>query len=199
MAQKVKQLCDREAAFWTKAYEENFRRLCSLACGRLTGGNSMEAEEVVSEAFARGMQYAKEPERIENLFAYLWKAAKGVFYVKRRNENTANMESLDEIRDNEDAQARHPMVEPEVLRALETKDLEVEMSREQGPLTPREKRLLTLYLKGYKCHEIAAILKEDKRLTRSDLNAVKTKVRDRLKKAKVKRKAKAKTTGSAQS
>jgi hypothetical protein len=31
------------------------------------------------------------------------------------------------------------------------------------------------------------------------LNAVKTKVRDRLKKAKVKRKAKAKTTGSAQS
>jgi DNA-directed RNA polymerase specialized sigma24 family protein len=77
---------------------------------------------------------------------------------------------------------KHPAIEPDVLRILENEDLLKQLSDKRGPLTPREQLLLTKHLEGYNCAEIAAVLGEDKRLTRSDLNAVRVKVRYRLQK-----------------
>ncbi len=72
-------------------------------------------------------------------------------------------------------------MEPDILRILENKDLQSAMTVKRGVLTLREKTLLEQYLMDYKCEEIAKNLNEDVRLTRSDLNAVKSKIRYRLK------------------
>jgi RNA polymerase sigma factor (sigma-70 family) len=167
-------------AFWSRAYKNHFNRLCSRARRLLTNGNTEEAEDVVSEAYLRAIRYVKYPEAIVNLFGYLWMTATRVFIVKRRRENSLNMDSLEGLM----RAGRDPKVEPEVFRILESKEFEERMAAGQGPLSPREKQLLVLHLKGHSCDEIAAALGEDARLTRYDLNKVRVKVRYRLKRAK---------------
>jgi DNA-directed RNA polymerase specialized sigma24 family protein len=105
---------------------------------------------------------------------------------KWKKENTASTDSLDSTKA---LQIQQPAIESNVLRILENKELKDEMSNKQGPLNPREKLLLKYHLEGFNCKEIADKLNEDVRLTRSDLNAVKAKVRARLAKAKAKRTA----------
>jgi RNA polymerase sigma factor (sigma-70 family) len=189
MAENVDEAHDRNNVFWMNAYQDYFNRLCSRARRLLTNGNPTEAEDVVSEAFLRAMSYVEHPELIVNLFAYLWITAKHVLIAKRRKENSVNMKALDELL----STSQHPTVEPQALRILENKEFEDAISAGQGPLTSRERRLLKLHLQGYNCDEIATKLDEDVRLTRSDLNAVRAKVRYRLMRAK------AKTKGSGQS
>jgi RNA polymerase sigma factor (sigma-70 family) len=178
----------QKVVFWDKAYKTNFNPLCSRTCSKLTNGNLAQAEDTVSEAFVRAMDYAKNPDAIENLFGYLWITVKRVWIANRIKENTSNIESLDEIRSKRDPQYLEPTVEPDVLRLLENEDLEAEMNAKQGPLTSHERSVFKLYLQGYKCREIADRLQEDVRLTRSDLNAVKAKVRYRINKGKAKTK-----------
>jgi DNA-binding CsgD family transcriptional regulator len=90
------------------------------------------------------------------------------------------MDSLDDLQ-SQKALKNHPTVEPDVLRILENDELKAELRANQGPLTPREKQLLELHLEGYKCDEIADRLNEDVRLIRADLNAVRNKVHQRIK------------------
>jgi RNA polymerase sigma factor (sigma-70 family) len=188
MGQDVSGMSDRNSAFWEKAYENNFKPLCTRARRSLTNGNWAEAEDVVSEAFLRVMYYVKNPETIGNLLGYLWLTSKRVWIGKRKKENTAYMDSLDDLL----SDGLQPTVEPDAIRNLENKELEETIRAKQGALTPREKHLLKLYLEGYSCDEIGSLLDEDVRVVRSDLNAVKAKVRYRLKKSK------AKTKGSGQ-
>lgn len=180
---------DESAAFWAAAYVEHYKRLYAMARRLLTGGNHAEAEDAVSEAFVRAMTYAKDPEAIANLFAYLWITVKRVWISKCRKEGALNMESLDELL----ATGQHPMVDAQALRILETMEFEKALEVRSGPLTPRENQLLELHLRGYSCDEMALLLGEDVRLVRSDLNAVRAKVRYRLTKGR------AKTKGSGQS
>jgi RNA polymerase sigma factor (sigma-70 family) len=166
---------NRYQAFWAAAYENHFDRLCSRA-RRLTNGDAAEAEDLVGEAFLRAIMYVKHPEDIVNLFAYLWTTARRVLIVKRMRDSALPTESLDAMIE----AGREPKVEPEVFRVLERKELEAAMTVGQGPLTSREKQLLRLHLLGYACGEIAARMGEDVRVTRTDLNAVRAKVRYRL-------------------
>ncbi|MDQ3918591.1 MAG: sigma-70 family RNA polymerase sigma factor [Acidobacteriota bacterium] len=167
---------NRNEAFWSKAYEKHYAPLCSRARRRLTGGDHAEAEDVVSEAYLRAMRCLSDPEVIINLFAYLWVAAKRVFFEKRLRENTANMARLEDLVE----AGSDPAVEPDAIRALENREFEEAIRVLRGPLNAREKTLLGLYLRGYSCDEIAAALREDVRATRSDLSAVRIKVRYRL-------------------
>jgi RNA polymerase sigma factor (sigma-70 family) len=184
MTKNLSEAYERNAAFWAQAYENHFKRLCALARRLLTDGNPAEAEDVVSEAFLRAMRYVKNPEAIANLFGYLWVTVKRVLIVKRRKENFANIDSLENLL----STGREPIVDPQVLRIMENKEFEDAMAVGRGPLTSRERRLLDLHLEGYNCDEIASILGEDVRLVRYDLNAVRAKVRYRLKQAKTKSK-----------
>ena len=175
MTQDVSEALDRWVSFWEQIYLEYFRRLCAMARRRLTGGDEAEAEDVVSEAFARAITYARNPEAIAYPLAYLWQIVRNVWLDKLRRENTATMVRLDALDSDQ-----HPTVPPDALRLLENEELMKTFAVKQGPLTSREKKLLELYLAGYDCAEIAAILKEKVGMTRSDLNAVRTKVRYRL-------------------
>src|SRR5713226_4886396 len=85
-------------AFWEKAYSDNFATLCARATRRLTHGNSLDAEDAVSEAFVRAMRYAQQPESIRNVLPYLWTVVKNVWtaqQVRLSRTRTDYLEDLD--------------------------------------------------------------------------------------------------------
>jgi DNA-directed RNA polymerase specialized sigma24 family protein len=136
--------------------------------------------DLVQETVLRALFYSPNPERIRSPLSYLLTVMRHVWTDKWGHDHTAETESLDHLQDTK--RLKHPAIEPDVLRILENEDLLKQLSDKRGPLTPREQLLLTKHLEGYNCAEIAAVLGEDKRLTRSDLNAVRVKVRYRLQK-----------------
>lgn len=169
--------------FWAKACEVFTQRLSSHAL-RLTNGSIYDAEDLVQGTVCRALMYPKNPEGIRSPFGYLLTIMRHIWSSKWRKEGTADMVSLDELLSKEAQQKQHRSIEPEVLQILENQERRAEMRAKQGPLTPREKLLLELHLEGYTCKEIADKLKEDVRIVRADLNAVRTKVLSRLMAAK---------------
>jgi RNA polymerase sigma factor (sigma-70 family) len=165
--------------FWGNAFEEFDQRLRSYA-HRLANGRAYDAEDLVQETACRALIYARNPAEIRNPLSYLLRMMRNVWTDKWARENVANTESLDDLL----STGRDPVVEPVVQRILESMELQEEMGARQGPLNAREKLLLELHMKGYKTKEIAAELGENVRLTRSDLNAVKAKVRYRIARSK---------------
>jgi RNA polymerase sigma factor (sigma-70 family) len=163
--------------YWEKACEDYYQRLI-IGARRLANGRLSDAEDLAQEAVCRALIYSSDPAEIKNTLTYLLRIMRNAWIDKWKKENTANVESLDDLL----STGQHPMVDPDILRILENEDLQDAMTAKQEDLTPREKILLELYFKGFKCKEIADQLSEDVRLTRSDLNAVKAKVRYRLKK-----------------
>lgn len=165
--------------FWGGAFEEFDQRLRSYA-RRLANGRDSDAEDLVQETACRALIYAKNPAEIKSPLSYLLRMMRNVWTDKWARENVANLESLDDLL----CTGRDPAVESDVQRILESKELKEEMGTRQGPLTPRERLLLELYMSGCKCKDIAEQLGENVRLTRCDLNAVKAKVRYRLARSK---------------
>jgi RNA polymerase sigma factor (sigma-70 family) len=180
--------------YWEKACEDSKKTLHTYAF-KLANGRIYDVEDLVQETYCHALTSSGNPAKIKNPLAYLLRIMHNIWVDKWKKENTANMESLNGLRSSEAeeggrAKAVEPAIESDVLRILENKELQAEMRRKQGTLTPRETYLLELHLKKYKCKDIATMLGEDVRLVRSDLNAVRAKVRYRLKPVK----AKAKTT-----
>lgn len=176
---------ERNGGFWEKAFNRYSGPLCSRARRVLTGGNAESAEDAVSEAFYRAILYAKEPETIANLFGYLWVIVKRVWFAKVLPESSVVMVRLDDLTEGEQPLSVVPSAEQEVLR----KELSDWLIANRGLLNPREEVLFRLfYVEGYTPTEIAAELKEDMRLTRVDLNALKAKLRYRLQRAMAKTK-----------
>jgi RNA polymerase sigma factor (sigma-70 family) len=176
-----------DAPFWEKAYINNYQPLCWLVGYKLTHGNADEAEETVSEAFRRAIQYTKKPETITNLPGYLWTIAKNVWVGRLKKERTASIVSLDNPDNQSLANKLAKEIEPDLHALFTNQELRANIKANQGPLTPREDSLLELHLKGYSCAEIAAELEEDVRAISVDLNAVRSKVRGRLQNPKAKR------------
>ena len=173
--------------FWEKTCEKLHQRLTAKALW-LANGRSYDAEDLVQETVLRALTYLRNPNDITNALGYLLSIMRNIWITRWHKEGTANTVSLDELLSNEAQQNQRrsvePAVEPDVLQFLENNERKAEMRAKQGKLTPREKLLLKLYLECYNCKEIADKLHEDVRLVRSDLNAVRTKVRSRLIKAK---------------
>jgi RNA polymerase sigma factor (sigma-70 family) len=167
--------------FWAQALEDANERLMSYA-RRLANGRVYDAEDLVQETACRALVYARDPVGVRNPAYYLLRMMRNIWVDKWKKENSANVESLDDLL----GSARHPKVEPVVQQVLETQELQEEMSVGQGQLTAREELLLKLHLKGYSNKDIAGLLEEDVRVTRTDINAVKAKVRYRLKKGRSK-------------
>jgi RNA polymerase sigma factor (sigma-70 family) len=171
----------RHGPFWAKALEDANGRLMSYA-RRLVNGRVYDAEDLFQETACRALIYSRDPDGIGNPAYYLLRMMHNIWIDKWKKENSANVESLDELL----SSARHPKVEPVVQQVLETQELQEEINVGQGQLTAREELLLKLHLKGYKSKDIAELLEEDVRVTRTDINAVKAKVRYRLKKGRSK-------------
>ncbi len=171
---------NQHSLYWVEACEEFMQRLIAYAL-TLANGRSYDADDLVQETVCRALTYSENPENIKNTLGYLLRMMRNIWITKWRTENKANTESLDELQSKK-ALKNHPTVEPDVFRILENQEFTLKLETLPGPLTTREKELLGLYLKGHTCKEIADILNEDVRLTRYDLNAVKSKVRQRIKK-----------------
>lgn len=171
----------RHGPFWVKALEDASVLLMAYA-RRLANGKVYDAEDLFQETACRALTYARDPGGIRNPAYYLLRMMRNIWIDKWAKENSANVESLDDLL----GSARHPKVEPVVQQVLETQELQEEMNVRQGQLTAREETLLKLHLQGYKTKDIAGRLREDVRVTRTDLNAVKAKVRYRLKKGRAK-------------
>jgi RNA polymerase sigma factor (sigma-70 family) len=148
------------ATFWEQAYLDNFDPLCSRASRQLTRGNVVEAEDTVSEAFARAMRYAVNPEIIENTFSYLWTVVRRVWTTQKTSRDAA-VESLDGLNAETVDSLSAIRVEPEVLRTLEQEDNRQQLKLKLGPLTLEERQMVDFYLKGYSWSEMAEERGED--------------------------------------
>lgn len=165
--------------FWEKTCLELYQRLISYAF-KLVNGKNYDAVDLVQETVARTLFYSPNPEGIRSPLGYLMTVMRHAWTDKWKHEHTIDTESLEDLQETNHLQ--HLAIEPDVLRILENMDFLKRFSDKRGQLTAREALLLTKHLEGYSCAEIATILGEDERLTRSDLNAVRVKVRYRLQK-----------------
>ncbi len=170
--------------FWAKTCEDFMQSLMVCAL-RLVKGRAYDAEDLVQETVCRVLAYSRTPEEIKNPRGYLLRIMRNAWIDKWAKEQTANTDSLEALQD-ANALKNHPTVEPEVLRILENEELAESLRPLPRRLTQREELLFRLYREGYNDKEIADMLNEDVRLIRSNLNVVRTKVRQRLKAAKKK-------------
>ncbi len=160
--------------FWSKAYNENFESLCARASRRLTHGNATDAEDVVSEAFLRGMKYAQNPDEIKNVVSYLWTAVKRVWGAQQVRLSATNTEHLEDLTSDQIEAIR---VDPEIQRVLESK---AEFRRMLGPISLEEERVVKLRLEGYKFEEVAEVMNETPELIRYRWNNFIRRQRSRL-------------------
>ena len=167
------------ALYWTKVCEEFMQRLIAYAL-RLVNGRSYDADDLVQETLLHALHCSKDPAEVKQPVGYLLRIMRNIWITKWRDEHAANTTSLDELQDTK-ATKNHPTEDPVVFRILENQEFVEAMRIILISLNPREKSLLKLYLQGYNCGEIAEIMIEDVRVTRSDLNAVRTKVQQRIK------------------
>lgn len=168
---------DRHRPFWERACVDSYRRLTSYA-SRLTNGKSYDAADLVQETVFRVLSYPPNPEEIARPLSYLLTVLRNVWSGAWKRQHAADTESLEPLLGTKALD--HLIVEPDVFRILENEELLREVSVRKGRLTSREELLLTLYLQGLKCKEIAVLLGENRRLISADLNAMLTKVRYRL-------------------
>lgn len=152
-------------AYWAKAYSENFATLCARAAKRLTHGNSLEAEDAVSEAFVRAMRYAQHPESIRNVLPYLWTVVKNVWTAQQGRLSTTRTDSLEDLDIEELESLPAFQVEPEILAILQKEDFLLGLQMRLGPISLEEQEMIELRLEGYSLEEIAEQLGEDVRRT----------------------------------
>jgi DNA-directed RNA polymerase specialized sigma24 family protein len=171
---------------WEDIYE-NCKTSLRYNALKLTKGRTYDAEELLQETFYRALRYCTNPEELRKPLAYLLRIMHNIWNTKQGKREDAITLSLDELLSQEDEERRvkfvEPSVDPVAERILEHKELWEEFKVVRGPLKERETFLIERHLQGYACDEIADEIGEDVRLTTSDLNAVRTKVRARIQSA----------------
>ena len=102
--------------YWEKACEDAYQRLI-VGARRLANGRLSDAEDLAQETVCRALIYSRNPEEIRNPLSYLLRMMRNTWIDKWTKENTANVESLEGLL----STGKHPMVEPDILRILETR------------------------------------------------------------------------------
>lgn len=165
--------------FWIAICEKYVLIMIAYA-RKLVNGREYDAEDLVQETRCRALAASKNPDDVKKTpLAYLLGIMRNAWIDKFKRENTANMESIEHSPGS--SKQKRLAVEPAFPHLLESTEAKEKMLPSVGPLTPRETTLLKLYLLKKKCDEIANMLGEDVNTTRYDLNAVRAKVRYRLK------------------
>lgn len=176
MSGTVDQVARRE--FWADAFSENYPRLLSLS--RWLTKNSDKAPDIVHDAACKVLNISPDPKTVGKVVPYLKKSVRNAFvdWVKRNNKDKTI--SLDDP-NNEELRSQLVARESDVMVKLDNEALRRALTVQLKRLTDREKKLFILFLKGYSCAEIAAQLGEDVKVISYDLNAVRSKVYQRLK------------------
>jgi RNA polymerase sigma-70 factor (ECF subfamily) len=160
---------------WSQDYATHRPRLHAYAW-RLTG-DSAAAEDVVQNVILKILRLTPDPESVADKLGYLLRSVHNASMDWLKKQSRITTVILDRREWQE-------MVAPERNADAEAENDEYRLavSVVMRRLTKREKTLLTLFLEGYMCEEIAGRMNEDKRAISYDLNAVRTKVRYQLQK-----------------
>lgn len=162
---------------WARLCVDLYPRLLAMARA-LTRNDVHSTEDLVQQTVLRCLTYAPDLEKIKEPKSYLRRSMRNIWIDSRHKHDEI---SLDDPLMSELPETALLFVEPDVLRSLENEELRKTLREKQGPLTIYENRLLSLHLDGYTINEIANLLHEDVHRTRYNLNALKTKVRYRVK------------------
>ena len=122
--------------------EEFMQRLRAYAL-RLVNGRTYDADDLVQETIYRALLYSTDPSKVRNPLAYLFAIMRRRWSTKWRQENSANMDSLETLH-NTKAWKNQPTVAPDALRILENEDLLKALRILLKHLNARERRLLRL-------------------------------------------------------
>jgi DNA-directed RNA polymerase specialized sigma24 family protein len=177
-----------DRSFWDKACVEFSRRFTPDKPGR-TDRKVYDIEDRVQDTIYRALFYSRNPEEIRDAQHYLSRMMHRVKIDNAKKYNESKIEDVDTLQSKDVRKNPHLAVESDIPRIWKNKELLQELSNKQGDLTEREQLLLKLHLEGNNCEDIAEMLKEDVSRTKADWNALKAKLRYRLKE-------KAKTKGS---
>jgi DNA-directed RNA polymerase specialized sigma24 family protein len=164
--------------FWVHALEEQRVPLRVFAL-RLKARREPEADDLCQDLAVRILRLLPDPAGIECVTAYLIKTMRRLNITHWRRESRKQMESWEDENGNERA-GTHRMVDAVAPTILENQALQKTLIQHGGPFTSCEEQLLRLHLQGYECKEIARRLGQDVRIVRADLNAVRAKIRYRL-------------------
>jgi RNA polymerase sigma-70 factor, ECF subfamily len=171
-----------EDATWESFCLLSYGKLLARA-RKLTNGDVDKAGDLVQETILRILSYPPILADIKEPLAYLFRIMRNAWVDQARRMIGIHLESLDDPL-NVELHKKLPVVQPEVQRNLENKELLEAIKRLRGGLSPREKRLLKLIVEGKEREEIAHIVGEDVRIIRADWNALMAKLRYRAQKAK---------------
>lgn len=168
---KIEHAC----AVWSQDYEKHRPRLQAYAW-RLTG-NAAAAEDVVQNVILKILRLSPDPESVASRLGYLLRSVHHASMDWLKKQMQISTVSID----TGDRRELEQMAEPE-READDDSEAErrLVMASELKRLNKRERKVLTLYLEGNKCPEIALMLNEDQRVISYELNAVRVKVRYRL-------------------
>jgi RNA polymerase sigma factor (sigma-70 family) len=172
-------------AFWEQAFTDNYPRLRSYA-RRLTGDTD-EALCVTHDAVCKVLKSSPDPARIVNTIGYLFTSVHNAWADLLKTKSKAKTISLDDP-DNEEIHSELVAPDRDICIEFDNETYRRALAVVIKRLNAREKLLLQYFLEGYTCPEIAEKLNEDERLTRSDLNALRIKVKSQLTKGKAKTK-----------
>jgi len=165
---------------WGEAIENNYKRLLKYGL-KLTHGDYAYAEDIVHQAICRVFRRNFDPTVVRSAYAYLCKT---MSYVYHDSECQSHRHLLLSYDDELNEGLQNQLVDEEKYKAMQLRLEEEELSKKMllrlGPLNKRERELLSMYVEGMNAKEIASVLNEDRHLIASDLNAIRAKLRYRL-------------------
>lgn len=160
---------------WAKVCADNYLRLRSYAW-RLTH-NSHAAEDLVQDTITKILRLVPDPEAVEDKLSYLLRSVHNTWLRWLKEKGRPEIISIDDPANKAVFAIAAPQRDDDAAEAESRRRM---MLTQMRRLNERERGLLTLYLEGYKAGEIAAQLDEDVRVISYELNALRTKVRYRL-------------------
>jgi RNA polymerase sigma factor (sigma-70 family) len=160
------QALSANATFWEETYGRHFQKLCSRACKKLTRGRMAEAEDIVSETFMKIMLTKENANDISHPLQYLWTAIQRAWFSQQARREVANTEPLEDITMKTLEKQASVKLEPKVLEKLEREESLNELMYNFGPMSLKERTMVTMNLEGYSFGEIATALGEDLKTTR---------------------------------
>jgi RNA polymerase sigma factor (sigma-70 family) len=163
-------------AIWAEDCETHYPRLRSYAW-RLAGDVDA-ANDIVQDVVTKILRLVPDPAAVGDRMNYLLRSVHNRWadWVKERSH--LKTVSLSDPDNKEVYAIAAPQRDADV--DAETEQCRLEMSIVLRRLNQRERDVLTQFLEGYTCDEIAMRLRADRRVISYELNAVRTKVRYHL-------------------
>ena len=173
---------------WNEIFEKLRKPMIRFAELRLPAQDKVDAEDIYQVAMLKASRI--DPNRIDDKANYITKIVQNLCYDRRKKpwRPSPALTVLLDAQPNEENEELLPMQIPDSKRGPEL-DAQVKEENEEyartlelhcTDLTEREKELLRLHLRGYTNEEIAARKSEDVKVIRVVLNAIRNKVRYRL-------------------